>query len=88
MERLCLQTPALGSDSDGNPLTEPGYVHIPPCVWSRETDVVKAAGEGLAPSVHLPLGTELLIRKRSRNTFQGTYGEMGSWQMRGIPVGV
>lgn len=57
---------------------EKGYLALPPCLWGNPSD-------GLMPPVLLSLDTELLSIKRNNNTY-GHYGEMASWQMRGIVV--
>jgi len=71
---LCRQTPVFGTGSLDR-FDELGYVAIPPCLWGNE--------EGLVPPVYLPLTTNLLSVKKNNNTY-GHYGEMASWQMRGI----
>ena len=40
--------------------------------------------EGLNPSVLMPPNTPLLMRKWNKNTDTGHFGEMASWQMRGV----
>ena len=55
---------------------ELGYLNIPPCLWGSEKD-------GLLPSEYLSYDTNLLSIKKNNNTFPH-YGEMASWQMRGI----
>ena len=54
---------------------EEGYLALPPCLWGDD--------EGLHPSILLPEKTELVSVKKNKNTHQGHYGEMASWQMRG-----
>jgi hypothetical protein len=39
---------------------------------------------GLHPSVLLPKDTALVSIKKNHNTRMGHFGEMASWQMRGI----
>ena len=46
------------------------------CLWGDD--------KGLEPSVLLPPNTELVSIKRNKNTHVGHYGEMASWQMRGV----
>ena len=55
---------------------ELGYLNIPPCLWGSEKD-------GLIPAEYLSYDTNLLSIKKNNNTFPH-YGEMASWQMRGI----
>ena len=57
---------------------EKDYVLLPPCLWGTED-------EGLAPPSWLPPGTPMVSVKRNRNTRGGHFGEMASWQMRGVP---
>ena len=74
---LCRQIPVTGK---GNVLVdkydEAGYILIPPCLWGDEG--------GLEPSVLMPPNTPLLMVKHNRNTHTGHFGEMASWQMRGV----
>ena len=51
---------------------------IPPCLWGSED-------EGLTKPIFLSFETNLLSIKRSNNT-NGHYGDMASWQMRGVLV--
>jgi hypothetical protein len=77
MELLCHQRPLYGEGNiDANKYDEAGYVTLPPCLWGND--------EGLNPSVLLPPNTELVSIKKNRNTLTGHYGEMASWQMRGV----
>jgi len=55
---------------------ELGYLAIPPCIWGTEE-------EGLIAPVFLPFNANLTSIKRNNNTYTH-YGEMASWQMRGI----
>ena len=57
---------------------ELGYLALPPCIWGPED-------EGLMPPTFLSFDTNLMSIKRNNNT-NGHYGEMASWQMRGILV--
>ena len=56
---------------------EAGYVVLPPCLWGSEE-------EGLEPAVWLPANTPMVSIKKNHNTNAGHYGEMASWQMRGV----
>merc|ERR1712072_1380238 len=80
MEILCHQAPIYGNGTGANSVAgmydEKGYLSLPPCLWSDD--------EGLHPSVLLPPKTELVSIKKNRNTHIGHFGEMASWQMRGI----
>jgi len=57
---------------------EAGYIMLPPCLWSDDPS------EGLEPTQWLPENTPLISIKKNHNTHQGHYGEMASWQMRGV----
>jgi len=71
---LCRQVPAVGTGSN-DPYDEFGYISIPPCLWGYE--------DGLIEPTTLFLETNLLSIKRNNNTY-GHFGEMASWQMRGV----
>ena len=58
---------------------EAGYITLPPCLWGT-------ADEGLAPPTWLPPNTPMLSIKKNRNTHAGHFGEMASWQMRGVNI--
>jgi hypothetical protein len=77
---ICAQVPQYGSGNvtsrGPGKYDEAGYIAIPPCLFGDE-------GE-LKPSELLPPGTTLHSVKRNKNTHTGHYGEMASWQMRGI----
>eukprot|EP01083_Nonionella_stella_P275706 936556_1 len=76
-EILCSQIPQYGKGNIvKDKYDEAGYILIPPCLWGNDT--------GLEPSVLLPPGTPLLSKKICKNTHMGHYGEMASWQMRGV----
>ena len=49
---------------------------LPPCLWGAEDD-------GLMPTKYLSYDTNLISIKKNNNTY-AHYGEMASWQMRGI----
>jgi len=73
-ELLCQQLPLSGTGSSSR-FDELSYIALPPCLWGYE--------DGLMPPVRLQLETNLMSIKRNNNTF-GHYGEMASWQMRGV----
>jgi len=76
---LCRQLPKYGNGNvTHDKWDEAGYLALPPCLWSDN------GGEGLEPSVWLPKGTPMISIKRNVNTHMGHYGEMASWQMRGV----
>jgi len=80
MELLCHMSPVYGNGTGANTVSgmydEEGYLSLPPCLWGEE--------EGLQPPVLLPANTEMVSVKKNRNTHVGHFGEMASWQMRGI----
>lgn len=71
---LCTQLPVFGTGGDR--FEEPGYLALPPCLWGD-------ASEGLLPRPRLKYSTTLLSVKKNNATYYH-YGEMASWQMRGI----
>eukprot|EP01046_Picozoa_sp_COSAG06_P004689 COSAG06_NODE_200_length_20386_cov_35.829547_5_plen_749_part_00 len=80
MELLCHQAPIYGNgtgvSSKAGIYDEKGYLALPPCLWGDEP--------GLHPSILLPPNTPLVSIKKNVNTHSGHFGEMASWQMRGI----
>jgi len=77
MELLCEQVPVIGKGNvHDDKYDEAGYIALPPCLWGDD--------EGLNPSVLLPANTPMVSIKQNRNTHMGHYGEMASWQMRGV----
>jgi len=73
---LCAHYPVYGQTHEV--FDELGYLAIPPCLWGKET-------EGLLEPVYLPYDANLTSIKRNNNT-NAHYGEMASWQMRGVLV--
>ena len=55
---------------------ESGYLALPPCIFGQEP--------GLQPSQWIGPNTPMFSVKKNRNTNMGHYGEMASWQMRGV----
>ena len=77
MELLCRQVPVYGKGNvTADKYDEMGYIALPPCLWGND--------KGLNPSVLLPPNTPLVAIKHNRNTHMGHFGEMASWQMRGV----
>jgi len=72
---ICRQVPIYGQGNPSDKYDELGYIKIPPCLWGYEN--------GLVPPTTLFLDTNLTSIKRNNNT-NGHYGEMASWQMRGV----
>ena len=77
---LCRQVSTYGEGrvSDDR-FDEAGYITLPPCLWGHED-------EGLAPPTWLPPHTPMFSIKKNRNTHVGHFGEMASWQMRGVNI--
>ena len=50
---------------------------LPPCLWGDTS-------EGLDVPSWLPANTPMVSIKRNHNTHAGHFGEMASWQMRGV----
>ncbi|CAB9505419.1 Stress up-regulated Nod 19 [Seminavis robusta] len=75
---LCHVQPKPGK-STNKVYDELGYLAIPPCLWSHNPD------DGLMEPPFLSTDTNLLSIKRNNNTV-GHFGEMASWQMRGVVV--
>jgi len=73
---ICRQIPQIGTGRDT--FDELDYLNVPPCLWG-------SPDEGLIPPPFLSLDTKLMAIKRNNNTY-GHFGEMASWQMRGIYV--
>ena len=79
---ICRQVPKYGEGSfPENKFDEAQYLALPPCLWGAEA-------EGLDPPPWLPENGSLVSVKRNVNTRTGHYGEMASWQMRGVPFPV
>ena len=79
LELLCHQGALYGQGNVSHDrFDEEGYVALPPCLWGSKE-------EGLLPPVYLEPGTQLYAVKKNRNTHAGHYGEMASWQCRGVP---
>mmetsp|Transcript_15290 Transcript_15290/g.35833 ORF Transcript_15290/g.35833 Transcript_15290/m.35833 type:complete len:894 (+) Transcript_15290:100-2781(+) len=76
-QTLCMQHTSYGQGDLHDKWDEAGYLTLPPCLWG-------SSSEDLDAPVFLPKGTRLMSIKRNRNTFIGHYGEMASWQMRGV----
>lgn len=75
---ICLQRTAYGQGNvTSNKFDENGYLTLPPCLNGD-------ADEGLEPPSWLPANTPMYSIKKNRNTWSGHYGEMASWQMRGV----
>lgn len=79
LELLCNQTARYGGgEVHRDKYDEAGYITLPPCLWGTES-------ENLKPPVFLRRGISLFAVKRNHNTHAGHFGDMASWQMRGVP---
>jgi len=79
LKPLCVQKPVYGQGTfPVDKFDEAGYIFIPPCLWSDHGD------QGLDASKWLPQGSQLVSIKHNWNTHTGHFGEMASWQMRGV----
>jgi hypothetical protein len=79
-EILCRQLPVYGTGNvEKDKYDEAGYLSLPPCLWGAE--------DSLETPFELPYGTPLLSIKKNVNTHVGHFGEMASWQMRGLCKG-
>eukprot|EP00441_Pelagodinium_beii_P019960 CAMPEP_0197660388 /NCGR_PEP_ID=MMETSP1338-20131121/50813_1 /TAXON_ID=43686 ORGANISM="Pelagodinium beii, Strain RCC1491" /NCGR_SAMPLE_ID=MMETSP1338 /ASSEMBLY_ACC=CAM_ASM_000754 /LENGTH=908 /DNA_ID=CAMNT_0043237725 /DNA_START=30 /DNA_END=2756 /DNA_ORIENTATION=- len=76
---LCHQATRFGQGNfPTDKFDEAGYIMLPPCLWSDDTS------EGLEPTQWLPKNTPMFSVKKTQNTHWGHYGDMASWQMRGV----
>jgi len=75
---ICRQLPRYGKGHfPDDKWDEADYITLPPCLFGSPE-------EGLDASTYLPPGTPLISIKKNRNTKIGHFGEMASWQMRGV----
>lgn len=74
---LCRQLPEFGTGNfPADKFDEANYIALPPCLWGDD--------KGLEPSQFLGKNTPLISIKKNDNTHVGHYGDMASWQMRGV----
>lgn len=77
LQLLCAQLPEYGKGNfPKDKFDEAGYLALPPCLWGDD--------KGLEPTTWLGPNTHMVSIKKNRNTHVGHYGEMASWQMRGV----
>lgn len=74
---ICRVVPELGKGRQHMKYDEEGYIRIDPCVWGED--------DGLLEPPFITWDTNLTSIKRNNNTYEH-YGEMASWQNRGIIV--
>jgi len=80
---LCRQTPVWGAGEVlRDPFDELGYATLPPCLWGKAGDG-DADDAALPPRPFLPFNATLRTVCRQNSTV-GHYGQMASWQMRGL----
>lgn len=75
---LCRQAPTYGQGNPADKYDEAGYILIAPCLWSDDP------AEGVAATEWLPEDTPMFSVAMERNTHLGHFGQMASWQMRGV----
>lgn len=77
---VCRQLPWYGSGNvHVDKYDEAGYLALPPCLWGTGPK-----NKGLIPGMWIPANTPMYSVKVNHNTHMGHYGEMASWQMRGV----
>jgi len=77
---LCSQIPWYGQGNfPEDKYDEAGYIAIPPCLWSDDPN------EGLEPTQWIGPNTPMYSIIEQDNTKSGHFGQMASWQMRGVP---
>lgn len=74
---LCHVDGLFGSGNSSIKYDEPGYIKLNPCLWGYD--------EGLIEPIFMSWDTKLQSIKKNNNTY-AHYGEMASWQMRGVVV--
>ena len=75
---ICRQLPKYGQgDVLNDKYDESNYLALPPCLFS-ESD------KGLISGIWIPANTPMFSIKINHNTDMGHFGEMASWQMRGV----
>lgn len=74
---LCHVDGDLGQGRTNVSFDEKGYIRLNPCLYGND--------EGLLEAPYLSWDTNLVSIKRNNNT-NAHYGEMASWQMRGVIV--
>lgn len=72
---ICRVEGLLGNGNTNNKYDERGYIKLNPCLWGND--------DGLLKPTFIPWNTNLTSIKKNNNT-NAHYGEMASWQMRGI----
>ena len=80
-EVLCSMKPIYGTGDPEDKFDEKGYAALPPCLWGDgagdDEDAV------LPQRPFLSFGTNLRSVAKQNSTF-GHFGQMASWQMRGV----
>ena len=75
-ELLCLVKSIMGKGTNKK-FDEKGYIRLDPCLWGYD--------DGLYNPPLLKWNSNLSSIKRNNNTYKH-YGEMASWQMRGVVI--
>ena len=76
-ELICKVDSGSGEGRNNSKYDEKGYLKLNPCLWGNDT--------GLLKPQFMSWDTNLTSIKTNNNTY-AHYGEMASWQMRGIIV--
>ena len=76
-ELICKVDGGLGEGQNNSKYDEKGYLKLNTCLWGNDT--------GLLEPQFMSWDTNLTSIKTNNNTY-AHYGEMASWQMRGIIV--
>lgn len=80
LKLLCAIIPKYGNGSfPSDKFDEEGYLLLPPCLFG-EFD----GDQGLDAAPWMPEGSQVVGIEHNHNTHVGHYGQMGSWQMRGV----
>ena len=74
---ICHVDGLLGGGNSSQKYDEKGYIKLNPCLWGYDDGLLK-------PSL-LSWDINLLSIKKNNNTY-AHYGDMASWQMRGVIV--
>ncbi|MBT4942158.1 MAG: hypothetical protein HON29_03890 [Candidatus Magasanikbacteria bacterium] len=72
---LCRVVPEYGQGRENYKFDELDYIRVDPCIWGEDS--------GLMEPPYLNWDSKLVSIKKNNNS-NAHYGEMASWQMRGI----
>jgi len=74
---LCRVVPEYGQGRENYKFDELDYIRVDPCIWGEDS--------GLMEPPYLNWDSKLVSIKKNNNS-NAHYGEMASWQMRGIKI--